>query len=604
MDDCEPPVLLLQFGLSVQSLTPSSARYFTSCNRWRYLIAPCISANIEGCTLATTLHAVEYAPTDTHYGLSALVPIRFHGSSKLHNHENLLLGFDAAVLSKCLECSLSVGKIVYGYNDGSREVLLSSVSGDVCHYVKKIVTLLSSSTAPELLLNRHCPECEFQRRCHQKALEIDELSLLSGMSERERTKHRRKGIFTVHQLSYTFRPRRRPKRAKKHAKLHNFALRALAIRERTIYIQGPIELPGCTTKIYLDIEGLPDRNFHYLIGALIVTAHSTSFHSFWANEKSDEPSIFRQLANVIEQHPHSRVFHYGSYDAIAIKRVARSLPTSEHERFAAILANSVNVLSLFYPSVYFPAYSASLKDISGLLEGRSSDQYATGLDAIVWRMKWEQARDPEIQTRLVDYNKADCISLMRLVDFVNQQVHPTTQQLSDSGLAIRRVENLISARPHWQLFAVKPYALDDLKQVSKAAYFDYQRERVLFRTDANFKKINRRARHHKRVKVRRPNKLVSFEAIKCSFCRSRFLTRYGESSHDVLDLKFTKSGVRKHVTRFVSWRYKCGKCNLSLRSEDRLPNPWLRARYPCCRCRSPRSASASAAVGHSSRNRS
>jgi Transposase IS66 family len=188
-------------------------------------------------------------------------------------------------------------------------------------------------------------------------------------------------------------------------------------------------------------------------------------------------------------------------------------------------------------------------------------------------MKWEQARDPEIQTQLIDYNKADCISLMRLVEFVNQQVHPITQQPTGSGLAVRRVEDLIPARPHWQLFGVKPYALDDLKQISKAAYFDYQRERVLFRTHANFKKINKRTRDHKRVKVLRPNKWVSFEATKCPSCRCRFLTRYGESCHDVLDLKFTNSGVRKHMTRFVSWRYKCGKCNLSFRSEDRLPNP-------------------------------
>jgi len=46
----------------------------------------------------------------------------------------------------------------------------------------------------------------------QKAIEKDDLSLLGGMSENERKKLRSKGIFTVTQLSYTFRPRRRPKR--------------------------------------------------------------------------------------------------------------------------------------------------------------------------------------------------------------------------------------------------------------------------------------------------------------------------------------------------------------------------------------------------------
>ena len=44
-------------------------------------------------------------------------------------------------------------------------------------------------------------------RCRQKAEEKDDLSLLSGMTEKERRNLHDKGIFTVTQLSYTFRPR-------------------------------------------------------------------------------------------------------------------------------------------------------------------------------------------------------------------------------------------------------------------------------------------------------------------------------------------------------------------------------------------------------------
>src|SRR5208337_1194439 len=83
----------------------------------------------------------------------------------------------------------------------------------------------------DLVLNRHCQECQFRARCRSKAHEIDDLSLLSGMTEKERSRHRSKGIFTVTQLSYTFRPRRTPKRVKAQSKPHNFALQALAIRE-------------------------------------------------------------------------------------------------------------------------------------------------------------------------------------------------------------------------------------------------------------------------------------------------------------------------------------------------------------------------------------
>jgi predicted RecB family nuclease len=139
---------------------------------------------------------------------------------------------------------------------------------EVPRVIEKIGVLLSSNSPPELMLSRHCPACQFQKQCRQKAVENDELSLLSGITETERQGHRSKGIFTVTQLSYTFRPRRAPKRAKNPATPHHFALQALAIREDTVYIDGTPRLPKSETQIYLDIEGLPDNESYYLIGAL------------------------------------------------------------------------------------------------------------------------------------------------------------------------------------------------------------------------------------------------------------------------------------------------------------------------------------------------
>jgi predicted RecB family nuclease len=104
-----------------------------------------------------------------------------------------------------------------------------------------------------------CPECEFQARCRQKAEEKDDLSLLSNMSAKERKKFHTNGIFAVTQLSYTFRARRRPKRlAGKREKYHH-SLKARAIREQKIHIVGSPELKIEGTPVYLDVEGLPDR---------------------------------------------------------------------------------------------------------------------------------------------------------------------------------------------------------------------------------------------------------------------------------------------------------------------------------------------------------
>ena len=128
-------------------------------------------------------------------------------------------------------------------------------------------------------------------------------------------------------------------------------------------------------------------------------------------------------------------------------------------------------------------------------------------------------------------------------------------------------------RPHWQLFAVKPYAIPELEHVSKSAYFDYQREKVFIRTYPQFKSINNKAAATKRTFSPKPNKLVLIEAERCPDCRSRKLKRDNESSHVEVDLKFSQRGIKRVVTRFVSWRYWCEKCGRRFRSENRLPNP-------------------------------
>src|SRR5450631_821570 len=89
------------------------------------------------------------------------------------------------------------------------KVKTSALASEARKLIKDITALLADTTPPDLVLNRHCGQCEFQARCRKQATDKDELSLLSGMSEKERKKLHSKGIFTVTQLSYAFRPRRR-----------------------------------------------------------------------------------------------------------------------------------------------------------------------------------------------------------------------------------------------------------------------------------------------------------------------------------------------------------------------------------------------------------
>jgi predicted RecB family nuclease len=180
--------------------------------KWRLASSLAVWAQMDFGVLESELHAVERVSSEGRGQHAQFIPIRFTFANKLYCDDKLLLAFDALVLSEMLCCDVSCGKMVHGDDHATQTVKTSALAGKVRKLIAKIAALLASHSPPDLVLNRHCVECEFRDRCRQKAIEQDDLSLLSNMTEKERRKFNSKGIFTVKQLSYTFRARRRPKR--------------------------------------------------------------------------------------------------------------------------------------------------------------------------------------------------------------------------------------------------------------------------------------------------------------------------------------------------------------------------------------------------------
>ena len=258
--------------------------------------------------MQSRLHAIERVPSEDRGKSAQFVPIQFVFRNKLTKDDRLQMAFDALVLSQLLGRNVSLGKIIHGDDHATLKVrtgarttesartLVTSkgLAAEVRKRLEKVAALLSNSEPPDLVLNRHCAECEFQARCRKIAVEKDDISLLASMSAMERQVLRSKGIFTVTQLSYTFRPRRRPKRMRDKREKYHHSLKALAIREKKIHIVGSPELKIEGTPVYLDVEGLPDRDFYYLIGVRIGHGDSAIQHSLWADTVEDEGKIWRE----------------------------------------------------------------------------------------------------------------------------------------------------------------------------------------------------------------------------------------------------------------------------------------------------------------------
>jgi predicted RecB family nuclease len=249
--------------------------------------------------LESRLHAVERMPPDGQGKQVQLIPIRFIFANKLTKSDKLILAFDALVLSEMLRSEVNHGKIIHSVSYSTMKVKTSVLTGEVWKLIGKIRKLVASESPPDLILNRYCAECEYQAQCRQKAIEKDDLSLLASISEKERKKFNSKGIFTVTQLSCTFRPRRRPKRMRDKREKYHHSLKVLATREKKIHIVGSPTIKIEGTPVYLDVEGLPDLDFNYLIGMKIKNGGSVVQHSLWANSQEEEKTIWNEFLAIL-----------------------------------------------------------------------------------------------------------------------------------------------------------------------------------------------------------------------------------------------------------------------------------------------------------------
>ena len=167
---------------------------------------------------------------------------------------------------------------------------------------------------PPVILNKHCSLCPFLKECEAKAKELDHLSLLDNIStSKHLKKYERKGIFTVNQLSYLYRPRKQRKRSRNLPALkHRLELQAVMVRTGKVYPHETPQITRNSIELFLDIEGNPDRNYFYLIGILVCSGDTSNYYSFWADNMEDEVKIWHQFIHLLEGYSDCPIYHYGS----------------------------------------------------------------------------------------------------------------------------------------------------------------------------------------------------------------------------------------------------------------------------------------------------
>lgn len=520
-----------------------------------------INATLKACGLEADCGILMKVKEHSALGKHSYEPTIFVGTHSISKTHKLELFFVSSVLEQIQKTPPVAGRIV-GADGKSHRVKLENGHKSLIPLLEPLQEWATDSSPkpPPVILNKHCSSCQFQNLCFAQAEQEDNLSLLDRVTPKVIRKYEKKGIFTVKQLSYTFKPRKRKKRTKNPPPVtYKPELQALAIRTGKIYLQELPDLSKQSVELFLDIEGVPDQQLYYLIGVLVCEGETCAYHSFWADTPEDEAVIWKQFLEAVNQYPDAPIYHYGSYERRGIKQLARRYET-DGERFINRL---VNVNSYIYGKVYFPVRSNGLKEIGNFIGATWTAPNASGLQSLVWRHYWEETRNTKYRNLLVTYNKEDCQALKLLTDELSKIKH-SADTLSEVDFANK------STVPVTEVGQQIHSQFETMIKFSSASYDSHK---ISFRQDDKEGEGSRKSKkrgpskgYHKqrRQKLRGARRIQVPDGKTCPKCGQAPLRPTKQTSKRlIIDFVMQRSGLRKTITEYVGVQGYCSKCHKS-----------------------------------------
>lgn len=479
------------------------------------------------------------------------------GTRAITKDHKIRLAFIGFILSKVFHHRVETGVIINVAGNVSRIQLTKLITE-----LRPIIDTLKAwkanlpSQPPLIILNNHCQICPFRKSCLEQAETDDNLSLLDRMTPKVMRKYHKKGIFTVNQLSYLFKPRRRKRKRAPVPLKFNLELQALALRTSKIYVYEPPLIPVHHTELFLDIEGIPDHGFDYLIGVIVSTQGHVQSHSLWANSPEDERKIFTALLQIIEECPDAPIYHYGSYEPRCIERISKIYGLACN----SIKKRLINVNSFIFGKIYFPVRSNTLKDLGQFIGAKWSSTDASGLQSVVWRFQWEASRDDALKSQIIAYNLEDCHALQLLLTEL--------RNIGQAGVTRSDVDFADAPKQHTTTSG--QHIHDSLESILRSAHAEYDKKRIKIR-QSKVKEENDQNRPgasngHKKILRIGPGKVSKVirvrRPIKCPRHKGQSLDPSDKlAEHKVIDLAFSKNGCRKTVTKYVGTMGYCPRCH-------------------------------------------
>ena len=190
--------------------------------------------------------------------------------------------------------------------------------------------------------------------------------------------------------------------------------------------------PHSDFDVFFDIEGFPhiEGGLEYLWGATYFNElKERQFKDFWGHNSEQEKKAFSDFVDWVfarwRKDPSMHIYHYGSYEISALRRLMGRYGIREH-KVDALLRNEVfiDLYNVVRNGVLIGEPRYSIKNVEHLYRDKRDTEVASGGESIVVYEEWRANPDgltwktSQVLNAIRDYNIDDCNSTQELVDWL------------------------------------------------------------------------------------------------------------------------------------------------------------------------------------------
>ena len=323
----------------------------------------------------------------------------------------------------------------------------------------------------------HCDVCRWAVHCKDQRRRDDDLSLVAGISARQRRALKERGVAKRRELAVLPQPVR-PRldgvsdqaleRVRDQALIQvqgedegrmrwDFIDPELADNGSLVADRGFLVLPPPSPHdLFFDIEGDPfalDDGVEYLFGILEPAREDPArpgdpmFHEVWSRDprgevtREAEKAAFERVVDLVidrlDVNPELHVYHYAAYEKTVLARLAQRHATREEEVDRLLRGRVlVDLYRVVRQGIRASVESYSIKRLEPLYELEREVELRTASSSIVAFEAWLEGGTAEngdvgeaILRTIAGYNRDDVVSNLRLRDWLEERRHDLAKRL-------------------------------------------------------------------------------------------------------------------------------------------------------------------------------